>query len=139
MKTVIITRFKVTEDYSLGKCYIKNEDGIIHYVGVTLERGWRNNQQGISCMPVGEYDLRYEYSPHFRRNLWEVYGVPNRSEIKFHVANYWRQLNGCVALGVKHVDIDGDGDPDVTSSRNTLKKFHSMMSGTKAKLIVKDL
>lgn len=137
--TVLINRFKVTDNYSLGDCYIKHPCGKCEYVGKTLERGWRNNQSNISCVPEGEYDLRLENSPRFRKDLWELYGVPNRSECKFHAANYWRQLNGCISLGNKHLDIDGDGDPDVTSSRDTMKKFHNMMVGTEAKLIIKNL
>lgn len=124
---VIINRFKVTKDYSLGHCYIKYDDGNAVYVGCSLERGWRNNQNRISCVPEGTYELKYERSNRFRKNLWELYGVPGRSECKFHAANYWTQLNGCIALGNKHIDINRDGDPDVTSSRDTMKIFHSLM------------
>ena len=129
MKQVIIDRFKVTHNYSLGVCYIKHEDGSVDYVGKTLERGWRDNKSSVSCVPAGIYPLKLEHSPRFNKKLWELYGVPNRSECKFHAANYWRQLNGCIALGNKHVDIDGDGDVDITSSRTVMKKFHDIMSG----------
>ena len=129
MKQVIIDRFKITHNYSLGTCYVKHEDGSVDYVGKTLERGWRDNKSRVSCVPAGVYSLKLEHSPRFRKKLWELYGVPNRSECKFHAANYWRQLNGCIALGNKHVDIDGDGDVDITSSRTVMKKFHEIMSG----------
>jgi len=124
---VIVNRFRVEHNYALGHCYIKHGPGQAEYVGCSLERGWRNNQNRISCVPEGVYPLKYEYSPRFRKKLWELYDVPGRSECKFHAANYWRQLNGCIALGNKHIDIDRDGDPDVTSSRNTMKKFHELM------------
>lgn len=124
---VIVNRFKVEDDYSLGHCYIKYGEGNSVYVGCSLERGWRDNQSNISCVPEGTYPLKYENSPRFRKHLWELYDVPGRSECKFHAANYWRQLNGCIALGNKHKDIDGDGDPDVTSSRDTMIKFHELM------------
>lgn len=139
MKTVLINRFKITDKYTLGHCYIKHENNSVEYIGVTMERGWLNNQNNISCVPEGVYDLKLEYSPKFRKDLWELYGVPNRSECKFHAANYWRQLNGCIALGVKHKDIDGDGDPDITSSRDTMKKFHNSMTGTKACIVIKNI
>lgn len=131
MKTVLINRFKITNNYTLGHCYIKHDNGNVEYIGVTLERGWRENQRNISCVPEGIYDLKLEHSPRFRKELWELYGVPNRSECKFHAANYWRQLNGCISLGFKHKDIDGDGDPDVTSSRDVMKKFHKAMENTR--------
>lgn len=131
MKTVIVNRFKITDNYSLGHCYIEHEDKTVQYIGASLERGWRDNQANISCVPEGEYPLKLEYSPRFRKNLWELYDVPNRSECKFHAANYWKQLNGCIALGVKHKDINNDGDPDVTSSVTTMDKFHKAMGQEK--------
>lgn len=127
MKVVVI-RHKVTDDYSLGNCLIVEEDGNIPFIKKSLERGWRDNQQNVSCIPTGEYKLRYEYSPRFKKNLWEIYGVPNRRECKFHAANYWSQLNGCIALGTAHTDINKDGDLDVTSSRNTMTTFHDVLS-----------
>lgn len=137
---VIVNRFKVTDDYSLGHCYIKYNDGNSVYVGCSLERGWRNNQNDVSCVPPGTYPLKLDYSPRFRKDLWELYDVPGRAECKFHAANYWRQLNGCIALGNKHVDIDKDGDPDVTASRDTMKKFHELMDGaTSAEVIISNI
>ena len=139
MKEVIITRYKVTYNYSLGFCFIKHEDGLIDYIGASLERGWRDNQNGVSCVPEGNYLLKLEYSSRFRKNLWELKDVPHRAECKFHSANYWNQLNGCIALGNKHVDINKDGDPDVTSSRETMTLFHNIMKGDTARVIIKNL
>lgn len=121
---VIITRYEVEFNYSLGMCFIKHAPNSAEYIGASLERGWRNNQNNVSCVPEGTYPLKYEYSPRFRKHLWELYDVPGRSECKFHAANYWKQLNGCISLGNKHIDINADGDPDVTSSRDTMNKFH---------------
>ena len=140
MKDVIINRFKVKDNYSLGHCYIKHESGEIEYIGCSLERGWQDNQKRISCVSEGIYPLVFEYSNRFNRMLWELKNVPNRAECKFHPANYWRQLNGCIALGTKHLDIDGDGDPDITSSRKTILKFHKAMGKiNQARIIIKDI
>ncbi len=62
------------------------------FSAVSLERGWRNNESNVSCVPAGEYPLILEYSPRFKKELWELKNVPNRSEAKFHSANYWNQL-----------------------------------------------
>lgn len=140
MKTVIVLRYKVEYNFSLGHCFIKHESGVIQYIGATLERGWRNNQKQVSCVPEGEYPLRLEYSPRFDQDLWELYDVPNRSECKFHAANYWEQLNGCIALGSEHRDINFDGVPDIPDSRVTMAKFHGAMGWQKtAKVIIKSL
>lgn len=140
MTKVIIHRDKYLKKATLGKCYVKYSNGRVVYVGNSLERAWLNNKRRVSCIPIGEYPLVLEFSPRFGKKLWEVKDVPNRSECKFHSANYWYQLNGCIALGVKRKDIDFDGVPDVTSSRNTLKKFHKLLQGeTRVKLIIKDI
>jgi hypothetical protein len=137
---VIVNRFKITDDYSLGHCYIKYGEGNSVYVGCSLERGWRDNQNMISCVPEGTYPLKLDYSPKFKKKLWELYCVPGRSECKFHVANYWRQLNGCIALGNKHIDIDGDNDPDVTSSALVMRIFHDLMSEvTSAQVVIRNI
>ena len=126
MIQVLIQRYKVTDNYSLGHCFVQ-ENGKTEYIGASIERGWKDNANNISCVPKGVYPLKYEWSDKFKRNLWELYDVPNRSECKFHVANYWRQLNGCIALGKYHEDIDYDGDPDVADSSKTLDKLHKAL------------
>lgn len=139
MKEVIIIRHKVTDNYSLGRCYIKHEDGCTDEIGVSLERGWQDNKSNISCVPVGNYELKLEYSPRFEKSLWELKGVPNRSECKFHAANYWRQLNGCIALGNDFDYVDDDEDLDITHSRDTMEFFHDKMSGNTARVVIKNI
>lgn len=115
---------------SIGTCFVyKNEEQL--FKSESLERGWTDNERGTSCIPIGTYDLVLEYSPRFKTDLWEVKGVPNRSECKFHAANYFWQLNGCIALGSNRKRIDGDLVMDVTNSRNTLKEFHLALEGEK--------
>ena len=139
MKTVVINRDILMDNQTMGVCYIK-DDVKSTYVGFSLERGWKNNQNNISCIPEGTYKLVLEYSDRFKKYLWEIKGVPNRAECKFHSANYWHELNGCIALGNKRIDINKDGYPDVTSSVDTMKKFHELLKGeTEVKLIVKNI
>ena len=71
--------------------------------------------------------------------LWEIYGVDGRSECKFHIANYWSQLLGCVALGLRTLFMDGDNTYDLTKSRIALEEFTASlrdMEGKMVKLIV---
>ena len=93
----------------------------------TIELAWKNNSRNISCVPSGFYEIVFEKSPKFRRYLWELKGVPNRSEAKIHVANYYTQIEGCIGVGDMHIDINADGIPDVRNSRNTLKRLHEEM------------
>lgn len=124
MKKVIIIRdLFFDQQASLGTCYILGTD----FKAESLERGWVDNQNRISCVPVGTYPLKLEYSPKFKKKLWELYNVPNRTECKFHVANYWWQLNGCIALGNNRKYIDGDAVMDITSSADTMREFEAAM------------
>lgn len=92
-----------------------------------MELPWINNQPRISCIPEGQYPVVLEYSSKFRSKLWELYQVPNRSEIKIHTANFTHEIEGCIALGLSHRDINKDGIMDVVSSRKAIDKFHNLL------------
>ena len=140
MKIINIDRDDVGDSQSLGLCYVNDHNGCEIFSSQSIERGWLDNKSRISCIPEGTYDIRLEYSNRFETDLYEIYGVVGRSECKFHAANFARQLNGCIALGKNRADIDGDGFKDVTSSKDTMKRFHKAMNGDKqAVLIVRNL
>ena len=131
-----IFRYEFEKAQTLGECFI-TEDSKDLFKANSLERADDNNKPDISCIPRGTYKVVYEYSDKFKTMLWEIKDVPNRSECKFHSANFWHQINGCVALGDKLTDIDGDGYRDVTNSKNTMKRFHKVLEGlTEVELIV---
>ena len=136
MKIEIFT-YEFEKTQTLGECVI-TENGVDLFSAKSLERADNNNKKGVSCVPRGfTYKCVLEYSPRFKTMLWELKDVPNRSECKFHSANYWHQLNGCIALGKSLTDIDGDGYRDVTNSVNTMKEFHKVLEGlTEIDLIV---
>lgn len=130
-----IKRIEQDENQTLGQCSVFI-DGRFLFNSCSLERGWRNNQQNVSCIPLGEYKVVLEYSPRFKKDLWEIKGVENRSECKFHSSNYWRQLNGCIALGSSIVDLDKDNYLDVTNSRTTIDLFHKVLDGFKEATLI---
>lgn len=129
MKRVFVIRDVIGRKLSLGICIVTDTTNKILFTSQSLERGWLNNAKNISCIPAGMYKLKLEWSPKFKKDLWEIYDVPNRRECKFHVANYSKQLNGCIALGQERKDINNDGLTDITNSKNTMKKFHTAMNG----------
>ena len=124
--------FRLEYEYkqTLGECIV-TENGKIIFESKSLERADNNNRKNISCIPQGKYLCVLEYSNKFKCELWEIKNAPNRSECKFHSANYWHELNGCVALGSKLLDINKDGFRDVLNSRNTMKEFHKVLQGLK--------
>jgi hypothetical protein len=72
----------------------------------SVERPWENNQQFISCIPVGIYRLSPTTyyggdGPGGKRDYpsYKLLSVPNRTHIKIHVANIFDDLFGCIGLG----------------------------------------
>lgn len=137
MKTIIINRDKGDDNHQLGVCYVVDQDSNeVVFKSESIERGWLDNERNVSCIPTGMYLVKKEYSPRFKKDLWEIYDVPNRSECKFHAANYARQLNGCIALGETRLDIDKDGQQDVTNSKETMRKFDEAMGEDKRAFVI---
>ena len=139
MKTAKIKIGRCWQDLNqtLGSCKILNEQNMPIFASLSLERGWRNNEQNVSCIPLGEYEVVLEYSNKFKKELWEIKGVDGRSETKFHSLNFWRDSNGCVGLGLKTADMDGDGYLDITNSIATMRRFHEAIEGfDEVKLII---
>jgi len=64
----------------------------------TMERPWRDNVKRESCIPEGEYGLK----AHLGRIQPAILidGVPRRTAILFHAANYASELQGCIAPGL---------------------------------------
>ena len=116
-----LIRFGLFKDRTIGRLTYNDE----HFY--TIERPWLDNKQNVSCIPAGYYKLGRVDSPRFGPDTWEIKGVPNRAECKIHAANYWRQLNGCIAPGKERTYIDGDDVLDVSNSGDTLILFHKAM------------
>jgi hypothetical protein len=127
MKTLVIQRYWSDNYQTLGTMVMLDNDMNPIFTAISLERGWQDNKPNLSSVPAGEYKCLYEYSPKFKRNLWELKDVPNRSECKFHASNYWNQLNGCIALGDTAENIGQDFRLDVTNSGDTMETFHRLL------------
>ena len=124
----ILTRDLYDDAYTFGRLDLY--DGILKvFTCRTLEQAWRGNARNISCIPAGTYPVVLEYSPHFDAELNELKLVPGRSEVKIHVANYVKQLEGCIAVGLSIGDINGDGMPDLKSSGVALDRLHAALDG----------
>lgn len=52
-----------------------------------------------TCIPAGEYTMRLDYSPKFKRELYQILNVPKRSKILIHACNYAVELLGCEGIG----------------------------------------
>ncbi|TXG75715.1 hypothetical protein E6Q11_07060 [Candidatus Dojkabacteria bacterium] len=103
----------------------------------TLERPWKNNAPNISCIPKGEYTVKWTFSPKFMRYTYEVQNVPKRSGIRFHTGNFVTDISGCFLLGNGYKDLNKDGRLDIINSTATIKAFEQLLNKQEFKLIIK--
>lgn len=122
MKTLLIEREPSTDQGTFGTATLYDDDGatgayhqgldisermsaLAHYQ--SLELPDRGNAHGVSCINPGTYHARLIDSPHFQRKVYLLEGVPGRSSIELHPANWggdrtlgWHSdLRGCMAVG----------------------------------------
>ena len=108
-RVVTIVRESSAVDGTRGTAFI---DGVEFCK--SLELNYYDNLPYYSCIPKGTYQVTYNYSPAFRRNLYLVLDVPNRTGIRIHPASYagdtrrgyLSDLLGCIALGDKFIDVE---------------------------------
>lgn len=113
---MIITRYAYLPDVTLG---------VLDYAGKrfsTVEKPWRGNRPYESCIPESTYPMRRHDSPKFGKRTWEIAEVPGRTHILIHVANYPRNVVGCVGLGLQPLA----GFAGVGSSKQAIKEFYDM-------------
>ena len=65
----------------------------------TVERPWLDNTVQRSCIPDGQYNIRFAMYHRGGYMAYSLLDVPGRSQIKIHVANYVRDVIGCIGLG----------------------------------------
>lgn len=129
MRRIVLQRTNYLTTCTLGKLAVLGDDDQPIAEVCTLELPWLNNARGASCIPPGKYPIILQYSPAFKRKLWELHNVPNRSEVKIHAANFVRQLKGCIAPCLSFADIDGDRITDGLNSAKALQMIHDALSG----------
>jgi hypothetical protein len=88
----------------------------------TLELPDLGNQQNISCIPEGVYDVVKSSNPEHGQFL-SVLNVPNRIDICIHKGNFTRDTKGCILVGMFFMDIDGNGTMDVGDTKRALDKL----------------
>ena len=101
----------------------------------TLELPDLGNQQNISCIPEGEYEVHRIYSPKFGK-CFHIQDVPGRSEILIHKGNYNKDTHGCILVGMGHADINEDGVMDVIESTRAMEKLQNAITTDQFELII---
>ena len=128
---VTITRFSDDGVQTLGDLTYKN------FKCKTLERPWKDNKPNISCIPKGTYRAKWTFSPKFLKYTYEILGVPKRSGIRFHAANFWFDLNGCITQGTGYANLNNDKEVDIINSKATVDTFNKIMNKRDFTLVIK--
>jgi Family of unknown function (DUF5675) len=73
-------------------------DTVPSFKAYTLELPRGSGLPG-SCIPAGTYKVGIYPSPHFKRMMPLIEGIPGRSEIEIHWGNFPRNTEGCILVG----------------------------------------
>ena len=105
----MLERQEFSRDWIIGSFYYDGE-----FICYSLERPWLNNKPFESCVPEGDYELKYhrykgkldtfalvgETVSHFPSNK-------QRNLILIHPANKVHELQGCIATGMTKLSGEG--------------------------------
>jgi hypothetical protein len=130
---LLIIRDTFTDESTIGELFVNGERFCD-----TLELPYRDNQRSVSCIPIGEYDVRLRYARESAtRNYLHllVQNVKDRSYILFHRGNTAKDTRGCILVG------QGSQQNLVhnsTLAMDLLMKEIINLGGTNIKLIIKN-
>lgn len=123
-----IHRYESTEHGTLSRVTI---DETVLY---GIEQPWRDNRPFYSCIPAGEYLLEPHTSPRFGP-VWAFVGgsvshtcsnhLPRYSCL-IHIANYAREVKGCLAVGMERRK-GPQGEPKVYPSTPAVERLRELM------------
>lgn len=120
MKVVISRTYRYNE--TIGTLVVFDGEEIVHKCK-TLELAWNGNQQNVSCIPEGTFDIERITSP-TKGEVFHVLDVYGREGILIHKGNYVpADSRGCILVGNYFTDLDGDGTPDVAESTKAMTKL----------------
>ena len=123
-----LKRIALRSTYTIGRLYV---DG--NYFCDTLEDAVRDlNKNGKfdngekkvyakTAIPYGTYEIKWTYSPRFKKYTPQLMNVPSFEGIRIHSGNSSTDTEGCLLLGEnKKVGM-------VLNSRATINKFYPLI------------
>jgi len=91
----------------------------------TLERPWLDNQNGISCIPLGTYHCLWRQRPNKTWTYW-LSDVPGRSWVLIHSGNIVAHVQGCIMMGLARGKWK-TGERAVFQSVTAVRQFEQLM------------
>lgn len=118
--------YQLNATYSDAAVINESNEPVFNYK--ILELPWRDNKRRVSCIPEGEYVV-VKMKPTEKRPyvyFW-IKNVPGRDAILMHRGNYTRQILGCQLTGKSFIDMDKDGFPDISDTKETLQHLADIL------------
>ena len=123
-----LKRIALRQTYTIGRLYV---DG--NYFCDTLEDTVRDlNKDGKfdngekkvyakTAIPYGTYEIKWTYSPRFKKYTPQLMNVPSFEGIRIHAGNTSADTEGCLLLG------ENKQVGKVINSRATINKFYPLI------------
>lgn len=123
-----LNRIALRQTYTIGKLYIDGKyfcDTLEDTVRDTNKSGEFDNGEkkvkGKTAIPYGTYEIKWTYSPRFKKYTPQLMNVPSFEGIRIHSGNSSTDTEGCLLLGEnKKVGM-------VLNSRATINKFYPLI------------
>lgn len=123
-----LKRIALRPTYTIGKLYIDDVyfcDTIEDTVRDLNKNGkFDNGEKKIhskTAIPYGIYEIKWTYSPRFKKYTPQLMNVPSFEGIRIHAGNTSADTEGCLILG-KNKQVG-----KVLNSRATINKFYPII------------
>lgn len=123
-----LKRIALRPTYTIGKLYIDDVyfcDTIEDTVRDLNKNGkFDNGEKKIhskTAIPYGIYEIKWTYSPRFKKYTPQLMNVPSFECIRIHAGNTSADTEGCLILG-KNKQVG-----KVLNSRDTINKFYPII------------
>lgn len=123
-----LKRIALRPTYTIGKLYIDDAyfcDTLEDTVRDTNKSGkFDNGEQkikGKTAIPYGTYEIKWTYSPRFKKYTPQLMNVPSFEGIRVHAGNTSADTEGCLILG------ENKQVGKVINSRATINKFYPII------------
>ena len=123
-----LNRIALRQTYTIGKLYIDGKyfcDTLEDTVRDTNKSGKFDNGEkkikGKTAIPYGTYEIKWTYSPRFKKYTPQLMNVPSFEGIRIHSGNSSTDTEGCLLLG------ENKQVGKVLNSRATINKFYPII------------
>lgn len=77
------------------------------------------NVEDKTCILPGTYAVERLWSAHWNQMMPHVMGTPGRTEVEIHVANFPKDILGCIGIGKFRIS-----DTEIGSSKEAFEEFN---------------